>query len=156
MSPCWFTGSGESISLKEIFQNIDEYAARGGKIFIGTDSQLKNEACVFATAICLHGAKGEGGGKYFVKRFSDTCNSNSVLRLRMMKEVQHSVDIGLRVLERNQDAEIELHIDVGSSPRSKTRGYVDYLKGWATAVGFPCKIKPNAWASASVADKHTK
>jgi len=28
--------------------------------------------------------------------------------------------------------------------------------GYATGAGFRCKIKPDAWASNSIADKHSK
>jgi predicted RNase H-related nuclease YkuK (DUF458 family) len=30
------------------------------------------------------------------------------------------------------------------------------LRGYVTGAGFECRVKPNAWASQTVADKHSK
>ena len=38
---------------------------------------------------------------YFFKRFAESCKSNHVLRVRMMREVQHSIDMALKVMEKN-------------------------------------------------------
>ena len=73
-----------------------------------------------------------------------------------MKEVENSIKIGLKVLEKNPDVDIEIHLDIGTTHRSKTRKFVEVMKGWTSSMGFKCKVKPHAWASASVADKHTK
>ena len=62
----------------------------------------------------------------------------------------------MKVMESNPDAPVEIHIDIGSTPLSKTRDLKDALGGWALGAGFSYKIKPDAWASASVADRHTK
>jgi hypothetical protein len=152
----WITGSGREIIFKDILIEIERYVSHGGKIFIGSDSQLCDNTCIFATAICLHGAKGSRGGKYFFKRFKDTGPQYSNLRLRIMSEVTHSLEVALDMMERFPDAEIEVHVDIGRGPKSKTSVYVDQIQGWATSTGLSCKVKPNAWASASVADKHTK
>lgn len=154
MSCDWFTGVGKPVTLDEVYLEIDNYVSAGGKVFVGSDSQLGSETCIFATAICLHGAG--AGGKYFFKRFNSTRSPYDVLKVRIMKEVQYSIEIALDILERNPTADIEVHIDVGTSEKSKTREYVSFLKGWAKGAGFMCKVKPNAWASAAVADKHTK
>jgi hypothetical protein len=152
----WFTGAGKQVSMEEILRDIDSYTASGGNIFIGADSQIKIDHCIFAIAICLHGSPFSSGGRYFFKRLRDNRFPRMPLRARIMQEAQHSIDIALHVFEHNPDADIEIHIDVGTGVESKTRKYVDTLRGWTLSTGFPCKVKPNAWASASVADKHTK
>ena len=50
MKDVWFSGEGVSISLERMMGEIDEYVKDGGKIFIGTDSQLKSDGCVFVAA----------------------------------------------------------------------------------------------------------
>ena len=60
------------------------------------------------------------------------------------------------ISETISDVSVEIHIDIGSTERSKTRGFVDSITGWVKGFGVDFQIKPNAWASASVADKHTK
>jgi len=73
-----------------------------------------------------------------------------------MSEVHSSIEIGLIISEMFPDANIEIHIDIGSGEKSKTRRYVDEFSGWVRSTGLKCKIKPDSWASFAVADKHTK
>jgi len=152
----WYDGEGNPVSEENLFKLISAHTAQSGKVFIGTDSMLKSESCVFASAICLHGGIGQQGGRYFFNKKKTDKKNFGVLRLRIMQEVQSSIDIGLKVLERDPEVDIEIHIDVGTTHRSKTRDLVDMMKGWTKSIGFKCKVKPHAWASTSVADKHTK
>ena len=153
---CWITGSGREIEFNNMLSDIESYINSGGRIFIGSDSQLRNNTCVFATAICLHGAPGMMGGRYFFKRFKEVGPKYSNLKMRIISEVTHSLDIALDLMSKFPKAEIEVHIDIGTGPKCKTKMYVESLSGWARAAGVSCKVKPEAWASASVADKHTK
>ena len=125
-------------------------------MFIGTDSMLRTGSCVFATAICLHGSTGQSGGRYFFKRETEKDRDYTNLNSRMLKEVQESIEMAGKIVESHPSIDIEIHIDVGSGKKSKTRSLVEALRGWTSAAGFSCKIKPYAWASASVADRHTK
>ena len=152
----WFTGSGKPISLDDMFNEIDEYIKSGGKVFIGTDSQIKADLCIFATAICLHSRKGKKYGKYFFNKGAESGIPIKALRMRIMKEVQLSIDIAFIMLEKYPSADIEVHVDVGTTQRSATRKFVDSISGWLKGVGLECKVKPNSWASSSVADNHTK
>jgi len=156
MKDSWFTGSGELISTDLIFEIIDDYTNRGGKVFVGTDSQLSSNSCVFATAICLHGAAGSQGGRYFFKKKKKKNSSYRILRHRILQEVKHSIDVSFELLERYPDVDIEVHVDIGQTPRSATRVFVDTVSGWLSGVGFECRIKPDSWASSSIADCHTK
>ena len=132
MRDTWFSGEGTPISLKDMTNQIDEYVSGGGKLFVGTDSQLKSDGCVFVTAVCLHSNVGK---KY---------------------EVQESLKISLSLLEKYPEADVEVHVDVGRTNRSATRKFADSISGWLTGVGLECKMKPYSWASSSVADWHTK
>jgi predicted RNase H-related nuclease YkuK (DUF458 family) len=152
----WYTGSGYQIEIDEMLYQIKNHSNQGGKVFIGTNSMLRVDTCVFATAICLYDGSAKSGGRYFFKRNIEKNSNYTELNLRMLKEVNDSIEMAGKIIERYPKVDIEIHVDVGTSPRSKTRKLVDALKGWATASGFSCKVKPNAWASASVADKHTK
>ena len=64
----WTAGSGSKHTFTQICEEIREHSLAGGSIFVGTDSFLTGEKCIFATAICLHGANGQSGGRYFFKR----------------------------------------------------------------------------------------
>lgn len=150
----WYSASGERVTHGEIIKKIKDHVKKDEKLFIGTDSQLSISACTFATAICLYSKS--KGGTYFFRKQKVKSEKYNTLKIRMLEEVHKTIEVAFLVLEETPTAQIEIHIDIGSTPKSKTRVYVDELKGWVTAAGFDCKIKPNAWASASIADRHSK
>ena len=156
MNEGWHDGDGEPVTFEKISEHIADYLSRGGNVFVGTDSQIKTTCCLYVTAICLHGTGGNPPGLYFFKKLKEDKHSSKLLKTRIMQEVQYSIDIGTKLMEEYPLADIEVHIDVGSTPRSATRIYVDIIRGWLAGIGFKCKMKPNAWASSSVADWHTK
>ena len=52
---------------------------------------------------------------------------------------------------------IELHLDV--SPFNLNNGtskYSDMLKGYVQGFGLDYRLKPDAWASQTIADRHSK
>jgi predicted RNase H-related nuclease YkuK (DUF458 family) len=150
----WYSGSGIEIEYNEMIKKIKNHVKKNEKLFIGTDSQLALPLCTFATAICLYSKS--KGGTYFFRKQKVKNSKYNILKIRMLEEVHKTIDVAFLILEENPAAQIEIHIDIGSTVRSKTRIYVDELKGWVSAAGFDCKIKPNAWASASIADRHSK
>ena len=131
----WRTPNGKPLTLAQIFDEIRAHVTNEGKIYIGTDSFVDKDRCAFATAICLHGASGQRGGKYFFRKVFDKRQNFPSLVQRILREVQDSIEIGM---------------NNGTSKIS------DMVTGYAKASGFDCKIKPDAWASQSVADKHSK
>ena len=156
MKDFWFSGSGNPVRFEEMMREIGEYANSGGKVFVGTDSQLKSDGCVFVTAICLHSNHGKKYSKYFFRRQRMEKVDFKILRVRIMREVQESLSICLNLMESYPDVEIEVHVDVGRTSRSATRKFADSISGWLKGVGLECKMKPYSWASSAVADWHTK
>ena len=61
----WHTGSGYEISMKGIEEELKTHISNNGDVFIGCDSFLKADKCIFASVICLHGADNQSGGRYF-------------------------------------------------------------------------------------------
>jgi predicted RNase H-related nuclease YkuK (DUF458 family) len=154
----WFTPRhGGHISFDEILINLKSYTRKGGKIFVGTDSILNSQNCIFARAICLHGADDQSGGTYFISRNKEDNKALKVLPNRMLAEVQKTIDIALKISEFCPNASIELHLDIsGTIEKGETGKYADMLTGYARSTGFPFKVKPDSWASSSVADRHSK
>tara|TARA_R100000808_G_C2090993_1_gene111422 strand:- start:495 stop:731 length:237 start_codon:yes stop_codon:yes gene_type:complete len=77
--------------------------------------------------------------------------------VRIMAEVQDSINVGMRLLYYCPQINIELHLDVSDSEKNtKTSKFSDMLIGMAKGNGFDCKIKPLAFAASSIADKHSK
>ena len=153
----WHTGAGDEILITKMLTIVRDHVKQNGSVYVGTDSFISKDACTFATAICLHGADEQRGGKYFFRKVSFKREKFSDLVRRITQEVQESVMIAILVTEHVPEANIELHIDISPSHKqNKTSKFADMLTGFANGAGFDCKVKPDAWASQSVADKHSK
>ena len=157
MKAKWRCGNGKPITMESALVELRAHVAANGRIYIGTDSYIDKSRCAFATAICLHGADGQSGGKYFFRKVYLNRQNFPSLVQRIVREVQDSIEIALTISEKLPTAKIELHLDV--SPSNKENGtskISEMVTGYAKSSGFECKIKPEAWASQSVADKHSK
>ena len=153
----WRTPNGKPMTMGQVFDEIEDHVRNGGKVYVGTDSFIDKNKCAFATAICLHGARDQRGGKYFFRKVFDKRQNFPSMVQRIFREVQDSIEIALNISEHVPSAQIELHLDI--SPAEKNNGtskISEMVTGYAKSSGFECKIKPEAWASQSVADKHSK
>ena len=151
------TGSGKNISFKEIEDICTKYIQNGAKIFVGTDSFLTNKGVYFASVICLHGNGNKG--KYFFYRESLPVMHYKVLINRITEEVRRSIELAETLCNSIpiEQENVEIHIDASPvEAKQKTSKFIDMLKGYVQGAGFVCKIKPNAWASQTVADRHSK
>ena len=152
----WYTGSGYEISMQGIEKELETHISSNGDVFIGCDSFIKADKCIFASVICLHGADGQTGGRYFWIRERYQAAKYHNLQYRIFSEVSKSVTLAMKLSESFPEANIELHIDISPKETAKTHKFVDALTGFAKSDGFNCQIKPYAWAAAAIADKHSK
>mgnify|MGYP005711891555 FL=1 len=153
----WVTGSDAEIDFYDLLNLSREYILKGSKLFIGSDSFISKEKICFATALCLHG--GEMGGRYFF--FKDFVPKTQFVNLvsRITEETRRSVEIASMLMEEYgvEPSNIELHLDVSPfSANNGTSKYSDMLKGYVQGFGIDYRLKPNAWASQTIADKHSK
>ena len=151
----WHTGSGIPASFDQIILLIKDHTRKIGKVYVGADSQLSGDSCTFVTVICLHGGL-DSTKKYFFKKEKVDRSGYGNLRRRINQEVSKSLEALVKIIELVPDVDVEVHVDVGRTDKSKTKPFVDSIVGWVRGLGVPCKVKPEAWASASVADRHTK
>tara|TARA_Y100000361_G_scaffold1374_1_gene1149 strand:+ start:3442 stop:3903 length:462 start_codon:yes stop_codon:yes gene_type:complete len=152
----WHSGAGKSVTINEIMDEIQQHTDNGGGVFIGCDSQIVKNDCTFSSVICLHGATGQQGGFYFYARQKTKRSTYPTMVLRLLKEVELSIQLGFKIIDLFPDANIEIHIDANSKKEEATSKFADMLMGYAKGAGFECRIKPEAWASNSIADKHSK
>ena len=153
----WSTGSGLAIGFSEIIVHLKEYVSRGSKIFIGSDSFISNERICFSTAVCLHGAKMPS--RYFFIKQHTPKKDFSNLASRITEETRRSIEVACLLMgeHRLRRENIELHLDVSpTSEGNATSKYSEMLRGYIQGYGINCKLKPFAWASQSVADRHSK
>ena len=94
MAALWRTGDGNTVSFNDMFNDIKAHVLNNGLIYVGTDSFISKSKCTFASAICLHGADGQVGGKYFFRKVSIEREKFGGLVQRITQEVQQSIASG--------------------------------------------------------------
>ena len=150
----WLDADGNEILFDSILSVVSKYVKKGGKVYIGADSMLKTTVCTFACVIALHD-KNQDVYMYFFKKHRENNPTYKDLTKKINTEVELSINTAWKVHEALPGADIEIHVDIGSKKRNKTRYLVDPITGWIKGSGFSCQIKPFSWASA-LADGHTK
>lgn len=153
----WITGSDEQINFGDVLKIVQKYVDNGSKIFIGSDSFVSGKQTCFATTLCLHGAM--NGGRYFFYKENLPKNLHKQLVTRITEETRRSVELAeILMTEYGFDCnDIELHLDVSPfNANNATSRLSDMMKGYVQGYGLSCRLKPNAWASQSIADRHSK
>ena len=146
----WFTGSGTTCSYAEVLQTLAEIDP--DEIHVGCDSHLKQTQYIFAMVVCI---KGHGGWRYFVRRVKYPDSSFPVLKMRLQHEVVLSVSLA-DALRSIKDRDFWIHADLNESPTYRSNQSLKQLTNYIKGMGFKYLVKPLAWASCSVADKHAK
>lgn len=153
----WNTGSNTKIDYNSIILQIKEHSNINGTVYIGTDSFFIKDKCIFSTAICLYGADNQQGGRYFFTKTSVNKNQFPELSIRMIKEAENTITLANNIVEQVEGVKLELHLDI--SPQENKEGtshLANMLIGYVKGSGYECKVKPYAFAAASIADKHSK
>mgnify|MGYP003153857482 CR=1 FL=1 len=148
----WFCGSGMPSSFDEILSEVN--CASFNEIHIGTDSHALNDHWTFASVVCIY-RQGKGG-KYYFFRSKRKKSSLPSLRERLYREVEASIMLASVIRKNLNRDDITVHADTSINPQNKSFASTNMLKNFITGMGFKCKTKPEAWAAAGVADKHSK
>jgi len=151
----WLDSDGIECTREELKKEIKKYTKNGGRIYVGSDSMLRPTKCSFAAVIALHDDSRKIA-KYYYKRINDSSSSYKDLKVKILEEVNLSIQAAQYVLEICPEADIELHVDIGTKKANLTSKLHNMIKGWVTGMGFEIRVKPNSWASSSIADWHTK
>jgi predicted RNase H-related nuclease YkuK (DUF458 family) len=125
------------------------------ELIIGSDSQCYNNYVDFVSAIVVH--RVGGGAMYFWHRVREH-NKKYVLRDRMYTEAILSIDIAQEFMEQFKvegilKFSLEIHVDIGEN--GKTKDLIKEVVGMIRGNGFVVKTKPQAYAAANIADRHT-
>lgn len=152
----WTSGSGDVHTFQNVVMEVSDHA-KNNKIFIGSDSFLTKKRTCFVTAVCL--LTKNKGGRYFLYKDYLKTNQFNILSVRITEEVRRSIELAEYFMNSHNilPQEIELHLDVSPfGAKNGTSKFSEMLRGYVQGYGFGCKLKPNAWASQTVADKHSK
>jgi predicted RNase H-related nuclease YkuK (DUF458 family) len=146
---------GDEISYSDFAKLVKELEAEGLSLYIGTDSQEFYNTVTVATCIAFYKP---GTGRSSIFYFRDKISKKSVpnLRSRMTMEAFQSVQVAIEMGDL-YNGEIEVHLDIGySEKRSKTFLFKNELEQLVESQGYKCEIKPNSWASSTIADRLSK
>ncbi len=121
------------------------------KVCIGTDSQVKGSQTEFATVIVFV-RKGRGG---FMFLNNETTREKMSIKQRMMTEVSRSIEVAYHLSNVFSDhsVDMEVHVDINTSPLYKSNDALKEAVGYITGMGFSFKAKPEAFASSCCANK---
>ena len=140
----------EIYSIEDFYQTLKQFDNNDFGLFIGSDSKVMGKDIVIVTAMCLH--KPGTSGKIFYIRDVVSRKDYPNLRTRMLLEAFRSLEIAME-LDSKFSNNIEIHLDVGDTIKSKTSAYEAELQALVVGQGYSCQIKPDSWAGCSVADK---
>ena len=167
--------------IQELIDYRKEIPEAKYKIVIGTDSEVREKGVEFVCVVAVH--RIGKGGRYFWSRIYEERKMDLRTRiyeeavislalagalLETELEFHHvKLDMGksltetFKALERNAGSsngeiifsnELEIHVDIGQ--KGPTREMIREIVGMIKGSGFFVKIKPDAFAAASLADKH--
>lgn len=126
------------------------------RVYVGCDSKRarKSGEIKYATVIILH-HDGKHGGKMwsFIDRERDYGPASNP-RMRLVNEAYKAVNIAREIVEVVGDRHFEVHLDLNTDPKHKSNAAVKEALGFVMGMlGFDAKLKPEAWASSTAADK---
>lgn len=123
------------------------------RICIGTDSQVNARLIHFATAVVF--VREKQGGFMFIKQ-SLLAKKGIELKERLILEVGKSVETayGITGVVRKYNVPLEIHADINTDEESASFVAMKEALGYIKGMGFHYKLKPDAFASSSCADKY--
>jgi predicted RNase H-related nuclease YkuK (DUF458 family) len=152
----WRKFNGETITLpikEHVKKCIEEERLKNNKlkVYIGTDSIVKNTVTEYATVIVF--LREKNGGFMFIHNESNTQKMH--IKERMLQEVALSIDIAYQLCDLfiEYDIEMEVHADINTNIQFKSNEALKDAMGYIMGMGFSFKAKPDSFASSCCADK---
>lgn len=147
---------------------FDEEIAKGYKlkVGVGTDSQkFGGKGCYkFATVILISTSEDLGGGitvgrggMIVAATYNNTFKkaNKELVNERMVYEVSKSVEVAYEIapLLDLYDIKLEIHADINPDPKWESNKALQTAVGYILGMGYSFKVKPEAWAASTAADK---
>ena len=148
----WLDAESNPISMNYILDSLCNNNSY--EIHVGCDSHKIGNQYVFAVVIA--GYIQRRGGTFFFhrKRSKDIQLSN--MKVRLMKEVELALDIARQIEGHFPERRITVHLDLNPKPEFASYRVLSSAVSWVRSCGYDTLVKPNAWASSSLADSFAK
>lgn len=148
------TACGKKINPQQIIKNIKDFILEkqeyNYKLFVGTDSEVRENGIEFISVIVIH--RVGYGARYFWKRtflkkkydFYSRLWQEAILSLNLSEELlKFLVDERLKF-------DFEVHLDLGIN--GKSRNVIKEIVNLIKSYGLEVKIKPQSYAASKIAD----
>ncbi len=133
------------------------------KVAIGTDSQKNSNGYRFATVIVIIREENLGDGvvmgrggmivakTYYSDKYKQTRGG---VKERTLFEVANSLEVAYEIspLLDTYNIPLEVHADINPDVKWESSKALSEAVGYILGMGYEFRVKPNAWASSSVAD----
>lgn len=125
-------------------------------IYIGADSKQYTSEGVhyvaYCTVIILHYGSAHGATIFKALRID---RDYGQLRTRLMAEVTDAIAAGYELIDHIEDRSMEIHLDINTNMQHKSSVLVKEASGYVLgSLGIQPKLKPEAFAASSVADRY--
>ncbi len=150
----WHNADSISVSMDQILKKISDPKY---EIHVGCDSHKISGRYIFAVVIAAYEPR--RGGIYFFKRTrcgTDVNERLDNLKIRLLREAQHSIEIANRIKELLGSSNITVHLDINPDKRFPSFHVLTDATSWVKSYGFECLVKPNSWAASGLADFYAK
>jgi len=132
--------------IKDYLELNSEYDI---KLYLGTDSQNKNDLTTYATTLVFH--LGDSGCHVIFTRETVTRIPIRDYFTRLWGEVERSVNVAIYL--RNNGIEVEhVGLDLNSDPKRKSHQLLAASKGYVEGYGFKARVKPDLLPAIKAAD----
>jgi predicted RNase H-related nuclease YkuK (DUF458 family) len=145
----WFEGSGAEANVDQMKSTITNPEMR---LYVGTDSHSFGGIWLFATVICCH-IPGRGG-RFYTRRNRIPKDSIKTLPDRLLHEAYLSISAAQEI-EELYGKRPEIHLDVSKKNQGSGRFY-SIVTSYVLGMGYSVSVKPDAWASSSIADRQAR
>ena len=151
----WQDPDLNQLTLSDIILQNKNYLNKCGKFYIGTDSMYVNGKCTFAVVIAFHNDKLKVA-KYYYQKLTNRGKLFNDIKVKLLKEIDLSIEAAQQVQTMVENAIIEVHADIGINKSNYSSRLHKTIRQWVKNLGYTFKVKPDSWASSSIADWHTK
>ena len=145
----WVSLGGRPIS--DIRQRIKKrFEADRFTFHVGTDSKSYVEHTIITTTICFR----ENGHGALVAYQRNKINNFNNITERLLHETIVSLEAA-KMVQQITGTPPTIHADVNSKDTALSYKMLNVIMGMVQGMGFPIKVKPDAWA-ADIADMFTR
>lgn len=145
----WISLGGKPIP--DICTRIQKHFATDRFTFhIGTDSKSYSDHTVITTTICF---REDRKGALVAYQRNKIKNFNNITE-RLLHETIVSLEAA-KMVQEITDTPPTIHTDVNSKESALSYKMLNVIMGMVQGMGYPIKVKPDAWA-ADIADMFTR